>query len=133
MEASKLHPNPYVQDCWHYGVVEEHLRLKHAYLSLASRAVFIRLALVFAFVLLVAQAPIFHGIDVSSLSAESERRVYLRQVPAPVPTVRCTEKTSGDCSGEVRNRARGLGARDVLQRFAGTAHLTRAGVARRRC
>lgn len=67
------------KDCWHYGIVESHLQIKHAYLPLDSRLSFLKIAGVVTLILLLAQAPIFTGIDWTSLTAEAERRVYLRQ------------------------------------------------------
>jgi len=51
-------------DCWFFGVVKEHVRLKNSFVDTDSRVRFVQFAAAFALLLLLSQAPLLEAIQV---------------------------------------------------------------------
>eukprot|EP00961_Rhodomonas_salina_P182528 2464056-Rhodomonas_salina.1 len=61
-------------DCWFFGVVKEHVRLKNSFVDTDSRVRFVQFAAAFALLLLLSQAPLLEAIQV-----DAQRNVCGRQ------------------------------------------------------
>mmetsp|Transcript_21816 Transcript_21816/g.72131 ORF Transcript_21816/g.72131 Transcript_21816/m.72131 type:complete len:1350 (-) Transcript_21816:256-4305(-) len=81
--SSPVRDSDCTEDCWYYGIVEEHLRAKYTYISQSSRERVVYLISLLVLFLLLVRAPFFRELDINllqlpqTLSSFSSRQVRL--------------------------------------------------------